>query len=144
MAKARIQLLFLSSQYPCAKLARHWSFENPLGLCTNDVCYKTLQVESVEHILLHCPAYSATRLQLIQTCLNVKDPNSLMLISDILVRSNTDRVQFLLDCSILPEVIRTAQCHGEHIYSDLFYLSRTWCYAIHRERLKRLHKWNFQ
>ena len=38
VAKARIQLLFLSSQYPCAKLTRHRSHENPLGLCTNDLC----------------------------------------------------------------------------------------------------------
>ena len=145
VAKARVQLLFLSSQYPCAKHVRHWSKENPLGLCSYGPCQESLEVESPEHILLHCPSYTEIRLQSIMNCFNVTDPISHSLVSTILGSSTNQTImQFLLDCSVIPDVIRAAQCFGDHIYNDLFYLSRTWCYVIHRERLKRLCKWNFQ
>ena len=145
VAKARVQLLFLSSQYPCAKLVRHWSKENPLGLCSHGPCQENLEVESPEHILLHCPSYSEIRLQSFIKCFNVTDPISHSLITSLLKEStNHTKMQFLLDCSVIPDVIRAAQCYGEHIYNDLFYLSRTWCYVIHRARLKRLCKWNFR
>ena len=145
VAKARIQLLFLSSQYPCAKHVRHWSKDNPLGLCNYGPCQEGLEVESPEHILLHCPSYSEIRLQSFKTCFNVSDPITHSLVSTILGSSTNQTImQFLLDCSVIPDVIRAAQCFGDHIYNDLFYLSRTWCYVIHRARLKRLCKWNFQ
>ena len=41
----------------------------------------------------------------------------------------------LLDCSVMPEVIRSAQSHGSRVYDDLFYVGRTWCFAVHRERM---------
>ena len=34
VAKARIELLLLSSQYPLAKYTRHWSVDNPNGICS--------------------------------------------------------------------------------------------------------------
>ena len=34
VARARIQLLLLSSQYPLAKYTRHWSVDNPNGICS--------------------------------------------------------------------------------------------------------------
>ena len=145
VAKARVQLLFLSSQYPCAKYVRHWCKENPLGLCSYAQCQENLEVESPEHILLHCPSYSEIRLQSLRKCFNVTDPVSHSLITTLLKSSsNHIKMQFLVDCSVIPDVIRAAQCFGDHIYSDLFYLSRTWCYVIHKARLKRLCKWNFQ
>ena len=56
LAKSRIQLLFLCSQYPCAKLTRHWSSDNSLGLCSFPSCRENNIVESPGHVLLHCPA----------------------------------------------------------------------------------------
>ena len=54
VAKARIQLLFLSGQYPCGSLTRHWSHENPQGFCTFPACHGSSQIETTEHILLLC------------------------------------------------------------------------------------------
>ena len=142
VAKARIQLLFLSSQYPCAKLTRHWSVENPQGICTFPLCQDHNLVESPEHILIHCPAYISTRLSMVLLCYKQKDPISHFLISKLLFTSNM--MQLLLDCSALPLVIHNAQLHGEQVYNNLFYLSRTWCFALHRERMKRLNKWKFR
>ena len=42
-------------------------------------------------------------------------------------------MQFLLDCSAMPNVIQYAQRNGQQLYNDIFYLSRTWCLSIQRE-----------
>ena len=52
--------------------------------------------------------------------------------------------QFLVDCSILPEVIQSVQQHGSIILHHLFNITRIWCYAIHRDRLKILGRWNIR
>ena len=102
-------------------------------------------VESPEHILLHCPAYTPTRHKLITLCLQRKDPVSHLLVTRLLLSNSPKKImQFLLDCSAIPEVIHSAQLYGDHIYSDIFYLSRTWCFSVHRERMKRLCRWNFR
>ena len=144
VAKARIQLLFLSSKYPCGQLTRHWSSSDSEGTCTFLSCKQRSTVETPEHILLECPAYSATRLHLISLCLNVKNPVSNYIVTNLLLSTSTNQMQFLLDCSPIPLVIHLAQLHGDQIFNDLFYLSRTWCFAIHRERMKRLGRWNFK
>ena len=120
--------LVLSSQYPCAKLTSHWSVENPQGICTFPLCQDHNLVESPEHILIHCPAYISTRLSMVLLCYKQKDPISHFLISKLLFTSNM--MQLLLDCSALPLVIHNAQLHGEQVYNNLFYLSRTWCFAL--------------
>ena len=51
VAKARVQLLFLSSQYPCAKLTRHWSKDNPLGLCSFPACKEKHRGVSRAHLV---------------------------------------------------------------------------------------------
>ena len=61
VAKARIQLLFLSSRYPCAKFSRLWSKDNPQGFCSFSHCQERQAVESPAHILLNCLAYASTR-----------------------------------------------------------------------------------
>ena len=50
--------------------------------------------------------------------------------------------QFLLDSSVIPEVINAVQLHGEQVLYLIFKVSRTWCYSLHRKRLKLLGRWN--
>ena len=145
VAKARIQLLFLCSQYPCAKLTRHWSSDNSLGLCSFPSCRENNIVESPEHVLLHCPAYILTRQRMFSMCFKLPNKVSLTLIANILYKSSNQKLmQLLLDCSVIPEVIASSQSHGEQVLSDLFYFSRMWCFSVHQERMKRLGKWNFR
>ena len=47
-------------------------------------------------------------------------------------------MQFLIDCSAMPEVIRSVQTFGDHTLYRLMYIGRTWCYNIHRERMRQL------
>ena len=50
--------------------------------------------------------------------------------------------QFLVDCSVLPEVIAVGQVLGDKlVHHHLFRVSRTWCYTLHRDRLKILGRW---
>ena len=120
VAKARIQLLFLSSQYPCAKYSRHWSPENPLGICTFPDCKSRNYVESPEHLLLYCPAYSSTRQKMVTLFLRIWDPISHFLATSFLLcDSSKMMMQFLLECSVIPDVIRCAQEYGKYIYDDI-------------------------
>ena len=117
---------------------------NPNGYCTSPMCTDINVVELLEHILLTCPSYSQTRQALVSSLLKLKNPFSHTLALAFLVSGNpTNTMQLLLDCTVIPEVIASAQLHGEQIYNDICYIGRTWCFAIHRERMKRLHLWNF-
>ena len=145
VAKARVQLQLLISQYRSAKQTRHWSFTNPQGLCTYPQCNANSSIESTDHILLHCPAYASTRHSLIQLSTTLRCPVSKSLVTSCLLSHSLKKImQLLLDCSALPEVIAAAQLHGDEVYDDLFYFGRTWCFTVHRERKKRLCQWNFR
>ena len=134
----------MTSQYPSAKFSRHWSPENPLGICSNGSCKEYEVIETSEHILLYCPAYNSARQNAIKLCLQIKNQHVHQLVTNFFITGPHKLLQFLLDCSVIPEVISMAQQHGNAIYNDLFYLGRTWCFGIHRMRMKRLCKWNFR
>ena len=60
-------------------------------------------------------------------------------IHSVLGSTSVDLVmQFLLDCSSLAAVIKLRQASGDEIMNRLFYLTRTWCYNMHRSRLTKL------
>ena len=102
-------------------------------------------VESTEHILLHCPAYALIRAKMIHLCLNIQDQQSKQLVTRVLQSKSAKNImQFLLDPSTVPEVIELAQVHGEEVYNGFFYLGRSWCFALHREWMKRHGRWNFR
>ena len=52
------------------------------------------------------------------------------------------KMQFLLDCSVLPDVILVTQNYGSGVMLKVFKMTRTYCYSLHRERLKRLDRWS--
>ena len=79
------------------------------------------------------------------TSFMMSHPHTVSVIKKFLKSTDvTFQTQFLLDCSVLPDIILLQQKLGFQILEDLFYLTRSWCYAIHRERLKILNRWNPQ
>ena len=140
MKKIDQQERFLSGRYRTESLASHWS-DNPQGYCRFNSCVKV--AETVEHILISCQAYEETRKVLTNLWMSTPDPNVLPLVVEALNSGPNYLLQFILDCSVLPTVIRVNQKYGCGILSRLFYLTRTWCYAIHRKRMKMLGRWNF-
>ena len=53
-------------------------------------------------------------------------------------------VQFLLDASVLPNVITATQDGGAEILREIFSFTRSWCYGMHRKRLQLQGRWNFR
>ena len=51
-------------------------------------------------------------------------------------------MQFLLDCTVLPDVRDLKQLKGDWVYDSLLYLTRTFCFSVHKSRLKLLGKWS--
>ena len=136
--KMIVQLRMLSGRYRVGSLLRHFSTEHS-GLC--ELC--GLEAEDIVHLLVpRCPKLLERRSLLIeytegalresQVCLNI--------FKNILESSQEQQVQFFLDCSVIPEVIQAAQTDNS-ILTLLFRTTRTWCYSLHRTRLKILGRW---
>ena len=53
-------------------------------------------------------------------------------------------IQFLLDCTVLPDVIILHQQHGRVVHDSLLYLTRTYCFSVYKARSKLLGKWNLK
>ena len=142
VAKAGVQALFLSGRYRTELLCSHWS-NNEHGHCLLPSCAGLLIKEDLEHILLNCGSLALTRQRL--SAFTIKFSNTVPLLSSALLQltnpSHQLFIQFLLDCSVIPQVISLAQVHGEDVYNQFFKVSRTWCYSLHRERLRILGRW---
>ena len=142
VTKANVQALFLSGRYRTELLSRHWS-SNEQGFCLLPSCAGLCLKEDLEHILLNCGSLAPTRQRLSAFTINFSKTVPL-LSSTLLQLTNPSQhlyTQFLLDCSAIPEVISLVQDHGADVLHHLFKVSRTWCYSIHRERLRILGRW---
>ena len=137
--KAVIQARMLSGRYITDQLSRHWT-SNKTGSCLIPGC-STQDVGSLTHLLLHCTALQDPRNRMIELCLDVVKETPVIrdLIHDVLHNPDYNQLmQLLLDCSVLPSVITLKQTHGQDVLQPLFYISRNWCYSIHRKRMNLL------
>ena len=143
IAMATIQAVMISGRYKSESLCRNWS-KNKEGFCLlSPSCDQT--VEDISHILSTCNGLSTQRSKLISFTASYAAtvPAITDLILTLCVPSNPNFVQFLLDCSCLPEVILTTQQHGREVLHHLFLITRIWVYTLHRERMKLLGRWNY-
>ena len=141
--KAIVQARFISGRYRTETLCRFWS-NNPDGVCLLRSCLNKQLKEDVIHILVTCASLACVRDRLIAFFTNygLSHPYLMPAIRGFLGSSETSfKTQFLLDCSVLPEVILLQQHYGLIVLNELFYLTRTWCFTIHRERLRMLDRW---
>ena len=142
---ASIQANLISGRYRTEALSRHWS-DNHSGVCLlSSVCQDLGSREDVSHILQWCPALQATRDKLTDYTQHKVSSVDTYLQQELLLLcsvSNPLFCQFLLDCSSIPKIISLVQLYGSQVLSFIFDISRTWVYSIHRERLRRLGRWN--
>ena len=143
--KAVIQARMLSGRYPTEQLSRHWT-TNRAGICTLPLC-TGYTLGSLEHILLHCGSLQDTRLKMLNMLRSAASSD--IVVSEFIhqVLSSSDNaffMQFLLDCSSLPQVIHLQQVYKFEPLKQLFYLSRTWCYNMHRSRMTQLGLFNYR
>ena len=135
--KSKVQARMLSGRYRTERLRRHWS-QNRDGFCLLPTCWKTS--EDLEHILVRCPAHREARTRVLALWADylATRPHLATVVHHYTSTPGTHLVQFLVDPSVLPLVITLGQEHGEGAVNALFYLTRTFCYSIHRCRLKLL------
>ena len=136
---ATVQAHFLSGRYRTQALCSHWSGSS--GDCQMSPDCKTR--EDISHILKHCMALNSTRIKLSNFTQSycASHPVIASLAEQYCHVKCRLFVQFLLDCSVIPDVIAAVQVHGQHILPKLFDITRMWVYTLHRDRLKLLGRW---
>ena len=129
--------ILLCGQYTSDWHARNWSKDNPDGFCL--LCPGRNIPGDIEHLLLDCEALEENRVKISQywSMKSEDKPHLQQLLAAALSFSPQDHVQFLLDPSVIPSVISGCQ-KGLFSLDEIFPLTRTYCYAMHRRRLQLL------
>jgi hypothetical protein len=126
----------LSGRFRCGSLLRHFS-QHISGLC--ELC--GIELEDMPHILLpRCPHLqdrAGVLLRFAKETLS-SSPKASQIFKNITdSKDDTKFVQFLLDPSVVPEIIAASQSDPE-LLPLLFSVTTTWCYSINRTRTKLL------
>ena len=143
VSMATVQASLLSGRYRCGALLRHWSSARETGYCKLSLsCSQVL--EDVPHIIRWCPSLANVRHGLLDYTYRYSSnlPIELMsLIRSKCTPSSPTFVDFILDCSTDPNVIKITQELGPDVLVHFFAVTRTWAFVIHRERSKMLRSW---
>ena len=124
----------LSGRFRCASLLRHFS-QHISGLC--ELC--KAEIEDLAHILvprcIHLLDQADSLLKFAHEKLI-----SCALASDIFFRimkskDDSEKVQLLLDPTVLPEVISANQTNNT-VIPTILSVTVTWCYSMNRRRIK--------
>ena len=133
--KMTVQLHMLSGRYWVGPLLKHFSPRHN-GMC--ELCVS--EVEDLVHLLLpRCPFLKDIGTLLVEYAFTILDRSltCLSIFSDILNSNDETQVQFFLDRSIIPYIIRLNQ-DDKNILLLLFKVCRTWYYSLQRTRLNFL------
>ena len=124
-------------RYWTDRLLRH--FSNTDGTCS--ICNEKSPGD-IKHLLLLCPALLETRSRLLKALNDeTKISESVKTIIKNAFANDKETTQMLLDGSVLPSTIKTKQVEGPNVLNELFRFTRSWCYTMHKERLKLLGRW---
>ena len=142
VSMATIQAQMISGRYRSEALCSNWS-NNKLGVCLISTSCAD-DVEDIPHILHGCPALQPTRDKLMKFTKEYCEELAPIehITSTFLNSTVTEFCQFLLDCSVLEPVINAVSLYGCDVLTHLFNITRTWIYTLHKERMKRLGRWN--
>ena len=100
----------LSGRYVTDQLSSHWT-KNKSGVCLTPGS-SGQHIGSLEHLLLFCPALSEARTGIIKLCVAVSsesDDLRKMIHTMLSGQPVVKMMQFILDCSSMPEVIKLTQ-----------------------------------
>ena len=137
VCKAMIQAKMLSGHYRTDQLLRHFTDND--GSCV--ICPDRVP-GNIQHMLLFCPAISDIRNRLLMNLDSSSDMSDLAksLIKNSF-KSTEMATQLLLDPSVLSSAISIKQKQDPFIYQQLFKFSRSWCYSLHKSRMKLQGRW---
>ena len=123
-----IQATMISGRYRTEELCSNWSPPSS-GCCLTPLCIEQSMQENLHHILVTCASLEPTRERLLKFTRYISEqqpPHVQELIGRYCNPTSLLFLQFLLDCSTIPEVISTTQEHGQAILCPLFRITRTW------------------
>ena len=138
ISRAVVQAQFLSGKARVESLTKYWDMRNKDGMC--QLC--KIVPGTIEHILLAggCPALADARQSMlahIQAYL-VPRPYLFPIFESLWGKDDTMTIQFILDCSVIPSVIKLSQESENPIFNDLFYLTRCYVYKLFVTRRRLL------
>ena len=138
--KSKILARMASGRYRTEMMCRHWS-SNRSGYCLAGTCH--LVKEDLEHLLISCPALQPVRQRIRDLWLikSVQLPELHNLILRVLSSSPHQQVKFILDATSDPVVIALYQMLGQPLIDMVMYLTRTWAYCLHREKMILTGRW---
>ena len=135
--KSVVVARLLSGRYYSDWHCRHWSQDNPSGSCM--LCPDESLPGTTEHLLVSCNALKEKRetLKVYIKHRTEDNPDLAAVVEKEMSNNNTHTqiVQFLLDPSVVPSV-RSAVQLKKFTLPDVFAITRTYVYAMHRKRLQ--------
>ena len=139
-SKSTVLARMVSGRYRTERMCRFWS-SNRHGYCLLETCHNVF--EDLEHLLICCPALEDSRQKLhsLWYTKTVQCPPLYQLITSILRSSPSIQTKFILDSSSFPELISLRQMLGNEIQEITMYLTRTWAFTIHKQKLQKLGRW---
>ena len=99
VSKAVQQARFLSGRYRSEWLSRHWT-NNKDGYCLSPTC--TNKPETIEHILIHCRAYTECKSRLYSLWLSSLNIVVHNLVIEAFSQETSYLLHFIFDCPALP------------------------------------------
>ena len=123
-------------------LIRHWDITNKEGICPLCKMVEPV-VGTIEHFLLSggCPALVDARLSMIAFFQAYMVPRPYLFpLFQTLWGGDDDSLtmQLLLDCSVIPQVIKLSQESENPVIKDIFYLTRCYVFKIYVTRRRLL------
>ena len=133
--KSVIQLRMAPGRYPDDWLQRYWSVKNKFGQCR--LC--SAERGDLEHYLTSCLSLRNKREYLFHwwLCSSSDSPYLYKLFQDKMRSECQIFVKFVIDASSDPDVILLVQQQLTDLKA-IFHLTHTFCYSIHKIRLKLL------
>ena len=144
VAMATVQATMISGRYRTEVLCSHWTNRSGKCLLSED-CLD--QLEDIPLILTQCCALNPSRERLMDYTVKYSSdmpPTLSTLLLNLCSKTNKNFCNFLLDCSTLPEIISPSQIHGSIVHEHFYNVTRTWIFVLHRDRLKKLGRWNLR
>ena len=138
LQSAIIQARLLSGRYRCDYLVSKWS--NSDGSCRLPGCH-TFPGDSSHLLSGTCPALRRTLILSLKNSLDTLAAHPLLLdlVKNIISSSSSEAwVAFILDPSTNPAAIKLMQDLGKKFIWPLFRLSRTYIWAMHKQRSRFL------
>ena len=137
--KATVQSRMLSGRYRTCWLRRHWSGDSS-GHCKVPGCSDT--PGTLQHLATgECPGLADALVRAVALWKSFLLQNPILFPVVKHYSLGESFLSFLLDPTTMPLVISLTKTHGKQISEKLCYMTRTWLFYMHKERLKQLDLW---